>query len=68
MVVTEEMLNRTIAARKLGISTKTLRRLELENDGPRLYRVGKSVKYRPSDLERYLDRVAVVPLAEQNVR
>jgi hypothetical protein len=49
------------AAALLGIAPATLRNLRSQGRGPRYYRVGRRIIYRPRDVERYLDAHAVDP-------
>ncbi|WP_417479665.1 helix-turn-helix transcriptional regulator [Maricaulis maris] len=42
------------AAAKLGVSLRTLRTLSTQPDGPRVIRIGRSVRYSADDLDRWL--------------
>lgn len=57
--------NRTEAAKKLGVSTETLRRWESDGEGPPLYRLSeKVVYYLDSDLDDWLESKRVDPGAD----
>lgn len=49
-----------IAAERLDLSVKTLRRWAAAGTGPRAYRIGKSLKYRVSEIEAWIDEQAIV--------
>jgi len=48
-------------ARAMGISDNALRQLRYRGGGPRFIRLGSRVRYRWSDVERWLDEHAVEP-------
>lgn len=41
------------AARRLGLSPSTLAKMRVRGDGPPFVKLGRSVRYDPSDLETY---------------
>ena len=43
------------AATRLGVRTQTLARWRVEGRGPRFIKVGRAVRYRESDLERWIE-------------
>lgn len=51
-----EVLNTGEAAAHLGLAASTLEKLRVYGDGPAYFKVGRSVRYRPSDLDEWLDR------------
>jgi hypothetical protein len=51
------------AAKYLDVSVQTLANWRWRNVGPKWTRTGRSVKYRISDLDAYLNREAVTPAA-----
>jgi predicted site-specific integrase-resolvase len=48
------VVDQATAARMLGVSVSTLRRWGREGRGPRVIRLSRLVRYRPSDLRRFL--------------
>lgn len=42
------------ASRHIGLAVSTLEKLRLTGDGPPFVKLGRSVRYRISDLEAYL--------------
>ena len=52
------------AARFLSLSPRTLERLRLDGSGPRYCKLGRSVRYRPSDLDHWLACNAVASTSE----
>lgn len=46
-------------AKHLKLSVSTIRRLRGASEGPKIYRVGKSVRYRLSDVEAWLQKECV---------
>jgi predicted site-specific integrase-resolvase len=50
------VVDQATAARMLGVSVSTLRRWGREGKGPRVIRLSRLVRYRPSDLRRFLRR------------
>jgi len=59
-----ELLTPAEAARVLRVSHKTLPRWRWSGDGPDFVRVGRSIRYRREDLEKYICR-GVVRLREE---
>jgi predicted DNA-binding transcriptional regulator AlpA len=51
----ESLLSQKQAARILGISVRTLERHRVAGTGPRWARLGRLVRYRESDLTRWVD-------------
>ncbi len=58
------MLTTHEAARYLRLSKRTLERLRLTGTGPRFVRLGRSVRYRPPDLEAYVNARVVSSTSE----
>lgn len=50
----ETPLKTTEAANHVGLSRRTLEKLRRTGDGPPFLKIGRSVRYRPSDLARWL--------------
>ena len=42
------------AADAVGISKSTLAKLRLKGDGPKYLKIGKSILYRPNDVEEWM--------------
>lgn len=51
----EQLLTIQELAELLGVPVATVYRWRTHGDGPRGIRVGKHIRYRPRDVERYLD-------------
>ena len=49
------------AARRLGTTAKALRVMRAKGGGPPYVKLGRSVRYRPGDIEEYLDARTVDP-------
>lgn len=49
-----EFLNETEVAKKLRVSLACLRRWRLENRGPAFVKIGQLVRYRPEELELWI--------------
>ena len=49
-----ELLNETEVAKKLRVSLACLRRWRLEKRGPTFVKIGQLVRYRPEELELWL--------------
>lgn len=54
------------AATYTGLATSTLEKLRLTGNGPMFLKLGRSVRYRPSDLDAWL-AARVVTSTSQNV-
>ena len=50
------LMNEREAADYLGLSAKTLQSWRWRHEGPRWLKVGRLVKYKPADLEAYLEK------------
>ncbi len=46
----------------LGIPEATLHQLNYKGTGPRSYKIGRHRKYRPADVERWVEERASTPL------
>ena len=53
--VLEELLSEDAYCRLIGISQSKAKQDRVNGKGPRFIKIGKSVKYRPSDIQEYLD-------------
>jgi predicted DNA-binding transcriptional regulator AlpA len=53
------LLNETQVAEQLGVSLATLRRRRSEGRPPNFLRIGTSVKYRPEDIDDFLEACSV---------
>ena len=61
------LLTETEAAERLRLSVKTLRAWRLRSKGPQFVRLGRAVRYRPSDLDEYVRRSTVVTTEAVNI-
>lgn len=43
------------AAKKIGVSPKTLAKWRWQGDGPKYLKIGSRVAYRPADIEAWLN-------------
>jgi excisionase family DNA binding protein len=46
---------------RLGVSRFTVRSWRLKGQGPRFLKMGRAVRYRPEDVDDYVQRVLVSP-------
>jgi predicted DNA-binding transcriptional regulator AlpA len=53
------------AAEVLGVNASALRRWRRARKGPVCFRIGNSVRYRPTDLEAWLESQRVGPPQEE---
>ncbi len=53
------LLDEAEAARILHCTRSALRRWRLERRGPPFVRIGRLIRYRPSDLEEFIERNVV---------
>ena len=51
----EALIDENEAARRLGWSTKTLRRRRWSGQPPSFHKIGRSVRYRPAEIEAFID-------------
>ena len=52
----ESLLNETLAAKFLGLSTRTLQKWRVEGSGPAFVRISRrAIRYRPSDLQEWVE-------------
>ena len=56
-----ELVTETQAAEYLGLSTKTLQSWRWRKTGPPYVKLGGAVRYRPEDLEAWLQESRVAP-------
>jgi predicted DNA-binding transcriptional regulator AlpA len=49
------LLNEKTVAERLGVTVHAMRRWRFEGRGPRFIHVGRLVRYRPEDVEAWLD-------------
>ena len=56
---TESASNEYVAAKGLDVSVKTLRRWRLLGTGPDYIKMGASVRYTSSAVDRFIERCAV---------
>src|SRR5688500_7194319 len=59
--VTSGLLTELDAALALRLSVKTLRTWRQKRRGPRFHRLGRAVRYRPSDIAQFIASSAVSP-------
>jgi predicted DNA-binding transcriptional regulator AlpA len=43
------------AAKLLGLSASTLEKYRIDGSGPKFVRLGRAIRYRPSDLNAFLE-------------
>jgi len=60
----EHLLNEHEAAQFLGLSVFTLRAWRSQRRGPVFVKLGRAVRYRPDDLEAFLNEAAVKPIGD----
>ncbi|MBN9051012.1 MAG: helix-turn-helix domain-containing protein [Rhizobiales bacterium] len=61
----EPLLDQTEVAKKLGISPRTLERMRLMGTGPAFIKIGRLVRYRACDLERFIAAATVTSTSER---
>lgn len=54
-------MDRKEAAQYLGLKPKTLAHWAINGAGPRYIRIGRTIRYRPTDLEEYMESRVVEP-------
>lgn len=52
--MTDTLLSRPDAARRVGLSPATLAKLAVFGGGPAMVKLGRSVRYRPGDLDAWV--------------
>lgn len=52
----DELIDTNELARRTGVSTITFARMRCKGSGPSFVKIGRSVKYRWSDVEAWLER------------
>ncbi|MEO0624280.1 MAG: helix-turn-helix domain-containing protein [Pseudomonadota bacterium] len=57
----ERLLTRPEVAERYGISRRYLEIAVVRGEGPPLIRIGRSVRYRSSDVEAWIEAQRVVP-------
>jgi excisionase family DNA binding protein len=60
---TSQLLTEKEAAQRLGLSVSTLQQRRFRGRPPVFVRLGKSVRYRPEDLDAFVAQSRVNPLA-----
>jgi len=65
MASDSELIREREAAQLLSVSYATLRRWRYLGQGPRFHRMGRCVRYRRQDVERFLADRAVLPKEEK---
>jgi excisionase family DNA binding protein len=48
------LLTQRQAAAVLGLSERTVERMRVAGNGPRFVRMGRSIRYRPADIENWI--------------
>lgn len=61
----ENLMTAQEVADKLGVSVYTVHRLRARPDGIPAYRVGRSIRFRPEEVDAYLAAQAIQPIQEQ---
>jgi predicted DNA-binding transcriptional regulator AlpA len=51
-----KMVNENTAAELLGISPRTLQAWRVAGTGPKFFKIGRTVRYRPAELDSYVRR------------
>ena len=59
------LLSQREAAALLSLSERTLERFRVSGTGPKFVRLGRSIRYRPTDIEAYIAAGVVASTAEQ---
>jgi len=59
----EKLLSTKEVADAIGIASETVRHWRQTGRGPTVVRVGRYVRYRPEDVESWLDSQSTVPRA-----
>lgn len=54
-ITDKALLNEVAVSQLVGVSLATVRRWRLINQGPRFVKLGAAVRYRPEDIQRWLD-------------
>jgi predicted DNA-binding transcriptional regulator AlpA len=61
----ERCLTRDDLSRMLGVSTRTVRRIEREGNGPKQIRLGyRTVRYHPDEVAQFMSGIGVSTPAE----
>ena len=60
----EQTYTTDVAASYLGLSKRYLEKLRLTGNGPIFIKIGRSVRYRQSDLNAFLERHAIGSTSE----
>ena len=59
-----DLLDTKAAAARVGLSAVTMERYRLTGGGPRFAKLGKAVRYRPADLEAWVEARLVSSTSE----
>ena len=54
------LLNEREVAAMLGVSIATVRRWRLLRQGPKYLKLGTAVRYRPADIEEFLNQCSMI--------
>jgi predicted DNA-binding transcriptional regulator AlpA len=60
----ERLIDEKVLADQLGFKVQTLRNRRSRGEGPPYVKVGRSVRYRESDVEKYLQSKLIDPEAK----
>ena len=60
-ILTNGLLTTQEAAHRLGLAIGTLQNWRIRGEGPAWVRLGRAVRYRETDLERFIDQHQVHP-------
>jgi predicted DNA-binding transcriptional regulator AlpA len=63
----KQLLNERELATTCGISVLTLRKWRSLRRGPRFLKIGSLVRYRPEDVDAWINRQSAVPCEELGV-
>lgn len=64
---TDRLLNEHDVAARLGLSVATMRRWRLQRFGPKWLKLNSAVRYRPEDIESYVNGLVDVTSAGEAV-
>lgn len=56
-----ELIDEREAARRLGVSVRTLQSWRLRREGPPFVKLGRSIRYDPAVLERHIRAATIEP-------
>lgn len=57
--IVEHLIDPPIVAEAIGVTEGTLARWRIEGRGPRAYKIGRNVMYRPSEVQQWVESRAM---------